>query len=381
MTEWKADYNLQFIHPNGQQLDLLTHDRIVSFTYERILNDIGTFTLTIDASDNAAEYFGLLDMVLNVYRRNTPTGNLELDASYLTLYWERLENDETGQEFIIFSGSSLEDLLNRRLIVPEDDPVNAGGFVTRAGSGDVVMRDFVLYQCVTPAVKPERSFLGLSCAAVSGAFENVFQRRSYDNLLDVLKEIAQKSIVDFRIVYTGDTATDTMTFEFQALTIGTDRTKTTNYPSSPYLLFDPRRGNLFSPSLLLDRKEEATFAYVAGQGLEDERVVIPVINAFAAADSIWNRREILTDARNNQENDIDGYLSAGIDALNDKKAITKFDFQPDLSIVRYNEHFYLGDRITAQYAGQSKDIRVGKVTITIENDESISIELANENLF
>lgn len=378
--EWKADYNLQFIHPNGQQLDVLTHDRIVSFTYERILNDIGTFTLTIDAGDNAAAYFGLLDMILNVYRRNTPMGNLVLDASYLTRYWERLEDDEKGEEFIIFSGVSLEHFLRRRVIVPEDDPVNAGGFVTRAGSGDVVMRDFVLYQCVTPAVNSERAITGLTCAAVSGAFENVFQRRSYDNLLDILKEITQKSIVDFRVAYTGDTATNTMAFEFQALTIGTDRTKTTNYPSSPYLLFDPRRGNLFSPSLMLNRKDENTFAYVVGQGLEDERVVIPVINAFAAADSIWNRIELLTDARNNEENDIDGYLSAGIDALNDKKAITKFDFQPDLSAARYNEKFFLGDKITAQYAGHSEDIRVGKVTITIENDESISIELYNENL-
>lgn len=380
MVEWKADYNLQFIHPDGTQLDLLNTERIVSFTYTRILNDIGSFQLTIDANDNAAQWLGVLDMLVNVYRRNQPMGDFDLDASYLTRYWERLEDEESGEEFIIFSGVSLEHLLSRRVIVPEDDPVNAGGFVTRSGSGDTVMRDFVLYQCITPTINADRTIIGLTAAAVSGGFENVFQRRSYDSLIDVLKEITQKSIVDFRIVFTGDPETTTMALEFQAQTIGTDRTKTTNYPTSPYLVFDPRRGNMFSPSLQIDRKEEKTFAYVAGQGLEDERIVFPVINAVAAAASLWNRTELLTDARNNEEGDVDGYISAGIDALNDQKAVTKFSFQPDLAVARYNINWFLGDKITAQYAGHQEDIRVGRVTITVDTDENIEIELYNENL-
>lgn len=376
--EWKADYSIQFVAPSGSQLDLLSTQRIVSFTYTRILNDIGTFQLTIDANDNAAQYFGLLDLVVNVYRRNQPMGDLELDASYLTRYWERLEDDESGEEYIIFSGYSLEHLLFRRHIDFADDPVNAGGFVTRQGSGDTVMRDFVLYQCITPAVNLDRAFTGLTAAAVSGGYQQTFQRRSTENLLDILKEIVQKSNVDFRVVYTGDAPNGVMSMEFQATTIGTDRTKTTNYPTSPYLLFDPRRGNMFSPSVVVDRKDEKTFVYVTGQGLEDERVIFPVINAQAATDSIWNRIETVVDARNNQENDTDGYFSAGIDTLNDNKALTEFNFQPDLAVIRYNVGFFLGDKITGQYEGYQKDVRIKAVTISIENDETISIELSNE---
>src|SRR6188474_3278525 len=126
--------------------------RVINLTYTKVLNDVGTFQITIDANDKSAQHFGLLDMLVNVYRRNRPMGRLELDASYFARDWERLEDEDSGEEYIIFSGVSLEDLLKRRVIRPEDDPVNAGGFVTRAGSGDVVMRDFVLYQCITPAI-------------------------------------------------------------------------------------------------------------------------------------------------------------------------------------------------------------------------------------
>lgn len=382
MTDYRGAYQCQLIHPDGRQLDLLSTDRIVRLNYTRALNDIGGFTLTIDSNDDAAQYFGLTDMIVNIWRKNTPTGQFELDASYLNRFFGILESEEDDEEYIMFSGYSLEHLLTRRVIVPDDDPVAAGGFVSRAGSGDTVMRDFVLYQCITPVLNASRIILGLTAAAVVGTFNTTFQRRSYDSLIDVIKEISQKSIVDFEIAYTGDVESETMSFEFRAGLIGTDRTKTNNYPSGAFLLFDPRRGNISHPMMTVDRKDEATFAYVAGQGLEDERVIFPVINNQAINASLWNRIEILTDARNNQEGDVDGYLSAGVDALNDRKAETNFSFEPDLNApsTRVNVDWFLGDRITAQYNDYSEDLRITKITFDITDDETISIELMNQNV-
>lgn len=383
MVDLRGNYQLQLIDPGGAQLDLLSMDRVVALDYTRALNDIGTISFTLDESDDAAQYFGLTDMIANVWRKNTPMGVFELDASYLIRFWSRLEDSEdTLEEFVVFGGVSLEHFLKRRVIVPEDDPVSAGGFVTRQASGDTLMRDFVTYQCITPVVNLSRSISGLSAIPVTGGFAISFQRRSLDRLLDVLQEIAQKTMVDFEIAYTGDTETETMALEFRAAPIGTDKTKATNYPTAPFLLFDPRRGNMFSPVITIDRKDEATFIYVAGQGLEDERVVFPVSNAQTINDSIWNRIESVTDARNNEEGDTDGYLGAGIDALNDAKVNVNFEFQPDINApsARYNVDFFLGDKVSAAYAGYTTDVRIAKINISLKDDETITIELINLNV-
>lgn len=382
MPDRRGSYQLQVIHPDGHQLDLLSMDRVVNLHYNVVLNAIGSFSFTVNANDDMAQHFGLLDFVVNIWRKNIPTGDYELDASFLTRYFARLENPDDNTEYIVFGGFSLEHLLLRRVVVPEDDPVNAGGFVTRSGAGDTVMRDFVTYQCITPAVNAERTITGLTAAPVVGTYDPTFQRRSYENLLDVLQEIVQKSMVDFEIVYTGDVESETMSFEFRATTIGTDRTKTNNYPTGAFLLFDPKRANMNSPSLTVDRKNERTFVYVAAQGLEDERVVFPVVNANTVNLSIWNRVEIMTDARNNQEGDTDGYLSAGVDALNDGKADINFDFSPDLNApsMLYNVDWFLGDFVTAQYGDYMEDLRIKSVEISVEEDEEIKIELTNENV-
>lgn len=382
MPDLRGWYQIEVLHPTGRRLDLLSMTRVVSLSYSIILNDISTFSFTISASDDMAQHFGLVDMVVNIWRKNQPTGEFELEKTYLTRYFARLENEDDNTEYIVFGGYSLEHLLARRVIVPADDPVNAGGLVTRAGAGDTVMRDFVLYQCITPAVNAVRIITGLTAAAVAGTYDPTFQRRSYDNLIDVLKEIVQKSKVDFEIVYTGDAESAVMSFEFRATTIGADKTKTNNYPTGAFLLFDPRRANMVNPSITVDRKDEKTFAYVAGQGLEDERVVFPVINAGVINLSIWNRIELMTDARLTEESDTDGYLSAGVDALNDAKAQTSFEFTPDLNApsMLYNVDWNVGDFITASYGDYTEDLRIKSVTINIDEDEEISIELANENI-
>lgn len=376
----RGDYNIQLIAPAGHQLDLLDMSRVVALDYSRVLNDYGSYTLTVNASDDIWQYFGMTDMLVNIWRKNTPGGAFLLDASYFTRFWSQLEDKDRNEEYLVFSGVQLEQALERRVTRPDDDPVAAGGYISRYASGDIVMSDFVTYQMVTPFNDSARVFSGLTVAPAAGGFDNSFQRRSYAQLLDVIKEVANKTGVDFEVVYTGDTSMETMGLEFRAHPIGTDRTLTNNYPTGEFLLFDPRRGNMHSPTITVDRKKEATFAYVAGQGAEDERIIFPVVNGSAINDSIWNRIEVLKDARNNEEGDVDGYLSAGLEALNDAKAQSIFDFTPDLSEARYNVEWFLGDKVTGQYGDYLKNVRIKRVSIEVTEDETVSIELQDEGI-
>lgn len=373
-SAFEPNYQVQLIDTDGTSLDVLPMTRIQQLDYSRIINDFGDFTITISATDSAAEYAQTKDLIVEIYRENIQGGGLQLEGTYLSLLYNVFE-DENGQEWVIFSGYSLEHLLARRVLRPEDDPNSAGGLVTYFGAADSLMRSLVLYQCVTPANDSSRIISGLSVTPVDNVGYPWFVRKSYENLLDVLKEGAVKGQVDFRITRTSDAS-----FEFEALVIGTNRTKTNNYPSSPFVQFDPRRGNIFNPNLTIDRKGEKTFAYVLGQGLEDERYVFPV-NVIQINDSPWNRIEITVDSRTNEDDDTDGLYAAGLEALNDQGQLVEFSFQPNQNAPqgRYNIDFFLGDRVTAYYRGYTTDLRIIKMSISVNGDgETVTPELKNE---
>lgn len=374
MAFFKGDYTVLVFNTSGTQIDYLTMARIKSLQYARVLNDFGQVSLTIDAGDNLANYKDTLDLIIEVYRRNIPQGQLQVDGTYLLRYYNQFTDDNTGQEYVILVGVGLEHLLDRRVVDYRDDPSGADGFSTKFGAADTVMRSYVTDQCISPASDMNRVISGFSAAVVSGSGFTIFQRRSFDNLLDVMKEINAKTNMDFRVVRTSGAS-----FEFQAATIGTNRSKGNNYPTGAYVVFSPTRSNIIDASVTVDRKDEKTFVYVRGQGIQDDRFTFPVSEPLALNDSPWNRCETTTDARSIEDVDVDGLISAGFDALNDKAAKFEFTFKPDLNAPqgRYNSDWFLGDIVTAEYSGFSLDFRIKRISITVETDEDISVDVEN----
>lgn len=374
MAFFKGDYTVLVFNTSGNQIDYLTMARIKSLQYVRVLNDFGQVSLTIDAGDNLANYKNTLDLIIEVYRRNIPQGQFEVEGTYLLRFYNQFTDDNTGQEYLILVGVGLEHLLDRRVVDYRDDPSGADGFSTKFGAADTVMRSYVVDQCVSPASDMNRVISGFSAAVVSGSGFTVFQRRSFDNLLDVMKEINAKTNMDFRVVRTSGAS-----FEFQAATIGTNRSKQNNYPTGQYIVFNPTRSNIIDASVTVDRKEEKTFVYVRGQGIQDERFTFPVSEPLALNDSPWNRCETTTDARSIEDVNTDGLIAAGFDVLNDKAAKFEFTFKPDLNAPqgRMNSDWFLGDIVSAEYAGFFLDFRIKRISITVETDEDISIDVAN----
>lgn len=373
-TPFQANYQVALLDTDGTMLDILPTNRIQNLSYTRIINDYGDFTITISALDAAASYAQTTDLIVEIYRENIEGAGLQLEGTYLSRFYNVFE-DENGQEWVIFAGYGLEHFLARRVLRPEDDPNSAGGLITYFGVADSLMRSLVLYQCVTPANDSARAISGLTVTPVDNIGFTWFVRKSYENLLDVLKEGAVKGVVDFWITRTTDA-----NFEFNVGRRGTDRTRLTNYPSNPFVQFDPRRGNIFNPNLSVDRKAEKTFAYVLGQGLEDERYIFPV-SVMQAGDSPWNRIEISTDSRTNEDDDTDGLYAAGLEALNDQGRLVEFSFEPNLNAAqgRYNIDWYLGDKVTAYYRGYTESLRIIKISIEVTGDgERVTPELKND---
>lgn len=374
----QLDYQIAVLDEQGNGIDVIEMTgRVEQLQYTRALNDVGDFSITFaQDSDRAFTYFDRTDYLFEVYRRNQEGGGFEREATYFNRYADIAESESTAHENLIIGGKSLEYLLSGRRVNPDDDPNSANGFSTKSGFCDAVMADFVYDQCVNPATHAFRAFPGLSVAPTTNIPFQTFQRKKLeDNLLGVLKEISQQALsggarADFRIRRTTGAS-----MRFEALTIGNDRSQTVNFPFTQFVLFDPKRGNLSSPRLTIDRREEVTYVYVAGQGPENDRVYIPV-TVPAKNDSPFNLREDVTDSRENS--DLDGLISAGYGYLEEKGRKLTFSFQPDYlaSQGKYNVDWSLGDVVTASYRGFSFDYRITKVSIVVSaEEEKIETEL------
>lgn len=362
-----AEYQVLVLDTSGNEVDLIDSKRLESLQYKRVVNGIGNATLTFSSdTDRAFEWYQNADYLLEIYRNDL------VEGTYLLRVHDVAERDDREQ--LIISGRSLEDFLRRRIVVPEDDPAGAGGFSTKAGNADTVMIGYVTDQCINPAVDANRVISGLSAANIVNVGNLTFQRlKQENNLLEALQDIAYQTSMDFVIVRTSGAA-----FEFRPQFTGVNRTKTVNYPHSPFLMFDVRRGNMRNPRLVVNRADEINYLYMAGQGTEDSRIYLPVFNSDAMSVSPWNRCEGTADARNDES--VDELISSGAGELRENRAQTDLSFSPDLASasVVYKVDWDLGDWVTAAYRGFEEDLRITEITVrATRSGESIQPRIEN----
>lgn len=353
-------YQIQVLDHSGNEVDLIPTDRLESLTYTRKVNDVSECVLTFSSdTDPAFDWYQNIDYLLEIRREENNISYIE-GTYFLRLYDVAERND---RERLIVSGRSLEDLLRRRVINPNDDATGAGGFSTKGGNADAVMIAYVSDQCISPAVNADRTFTGLTAAPVVNVGNVTSQRlKQEDNLLTALQDIAYQTEMDFVIVRNSGAA-----FLFRPQFTGSNRTKTANYPHSPFLMFDVRRGNIRNPRLVVNRSEEVNFLYVAGQGSEEDRNYVSVPDSNAVNVSPWNRCEDTVDARNDE--DYDALVASGYAELKENRAAIDLSFEPNLSAasVRYRSDWDLGDRVTASYRGFEEDLRITEVSVRVNS--------------
>lgn len=365
----QPDYQLAIYTPYGVLVDVLPTTRLLSLSYELKVNDVSSITVTVDGEDPIVPIItnnDHLDYICELYRRNTPSGAFEVEKAFFIRGGDIFVVEETGRENLIFMGVSPETLLQARIIRTLDDPVNAGGFVTRSGAGDAVMMDYVNYQCINNATYPNRIIPNFSLATFTGSYNQTFQRRKEeDYLLDVLQDIARQSFADFWVNF------ESSGFVFYAGRVGTDRSQPTNYPANPFVLFKLERNNIRSPRLRWDRRDEVNYVWVAGQGVGDKRLYVPV-GSGRVFDSPFNYRESAIDAKT--DNSVDEIISEGQAELvrTQPQVEFSFDMSPLAGGGRYNVDWFLGDTVTAEYRDYIADYRIIGVSIDV-NEEGENI--------
>lgn len=335
--------------------------------YSRALNDIGALAMTLPYDPQWATVFAL-DNLIEVERTSPLTGTLQVEETYLTRLTHQFR--EGDDERFIVGGLSLNHLLSRRLIDPADDPAAAGGYSTKAGPADDVMIQYVREQCGDLCATAVRKFPNFTVQTTLSVGSSIGRRLRYDNLFETCQDIASRGGVDFII-----NRLITNQLRMVVAPIGSDKSRTRNYPGGQFVQLDPQRGNLSDPSLLFDRKKEQNYVYALGQGPGDTRIVSK-LEGLGNFDSPYNRIEFTADVRTANRGDATTLATGARAALYDKQANKEFTFKPTGQEPGnlYRLDFDVGDILTCVYGDVSIDLRVRQVEISLTSDnEEISI--------
>ena len=337
---------------------------LFNLRYSRAYNGIGTCAFTLAFDDVTDAMLNRTDMLIEVQRTSPITGKLIVEENYLARNWHRFR--ENNQERYVIGALSLNHLIARRIIVPDDDPDEAGGYSTKSGACDTVLFQYANQQMGAACGSAERRIPGLTVAGVAGTAPNIGLRLAYDNLFQVFQVNAKQAGIDFQI-----TRTNGVEFELNIGYLTTDRTEATNFPNAPMVLLDPRRGNLSDPSLMRDRKNEANFVFMRGKGQGSSRYTLPYGNNEAIAASPFNRIEIVADARNTEKGDSLGILTEAQNVLKERQQQISFSYNPEGTEAGnvYRLNWDVGDLITATWGDDTARFRITGIEITLNGSE------------
>lgn len=364
-----ADYQIETISPyTGAVTHVFDSQSIYDLRYNRTLNDVGALVMTLPADDALPALFPK-DTLIEVLRTSPLTDNLVVEDTYLSRLTHRFR--EGDDERFAIGAVSLNHLIARRVIDPADDPLAAAGYSTKTGTADEVIRAFAREQ-MGDLASTGRRFPNLTVGLTPGTALPVGKRARYENLLATFQELAIQGQTDFVI-----TRYSMNKLRLSIQPIGRDRTKTSNYPFASFTQFDPDRGNLANPSLVLDAKKEQNFCYALGQGQGDTR-----ITARVAGDNIsespYNRIEFTADVRQSDRSNSLYLLTGARSALTSNQESREFTFEtiPGASGTTYRKDYDLGDKVTVRWAEVSMDLRITNIEINLEeSDENLNITL------
>ena len=361
-----ASYALYVLNAAGGRAALLDTTALAALRYERRLNAIAPAQFTLPLDDPRAALFQK-HTLFEVVRYPDPA-TTQVEGTFMTTFRRRFADDD-GRTWLIVSGVSLEFLLAQRHIDPRNDPLMAGGYSTKSDAVDTVMADLV-YEQAGPGASahgssPSQQVPYLTVQTPAGVGDTVPVRLGWENLLAVLKDLAEGDRMDFRIA-----RTSAVNLVFYAAAVGSDRTKTTNYPGSPFVMLRPELGTLRRPELVEDWRDERTVVHLLGKGAGDSRDFIGSM-ADAVTETLYSYASVVHDIR--QVESGAEVLEQGYAALAKHRAKKTFTFEITHG---YREVWDVGDAVTVAWGDSQDDMRINAVTVDVSGDgETITPEV------
>jgi hypothetical protein len=338
--------------------------RADSFGYVRTLNTPGRFNISLPSDFNTE----LLkpDFRMEFWYK-PPDGQLFLDFLGF-IDGINYSRNNRGLKAIRVRGHDPIGLLERRIVAYDASSSEAD----KTDYADDMMKEVVDENLGSSAgasrVLSSDYFSIAGDASLAPSITKSFSRRG---VLAVLQDIASSSYVEGTPLYFDIVRFSDQKFEFRTYIDqrGTDRRE--GYTTSP-AIFGQEYGNLIEPELDYDWSGEVNVAYVAGQGVEDDRETVTRTDTGRSTRSIWSRREALVDRRDATQT---ATLNASGDrALDDGRPKQKFAGTiTDTVGTQYGLHWQFGDRVTAKAFGLSFNGIVTTVNMLRDGSGKITI--------
>jgi hypothetical protein len=316
--------------------DLTLLDQVDSFTSLTgipVHNNVGSWTLTIDADDDKADLF-TAGRGLVVWRDGVTDPIFSGPITGL-----RVELPDGGrQEILTVTGATDELVLTGRVCYPDPTVASTAQSTAYAdvqtGNAETVIRHYVDLNAAAGALSARR-LAGLALAANGNHGPTVTKSARYDRLLDLIGPLADQAGLGFRVVYLPATAA----LEFRVFA-PVDRSATVRFARE----LDNLTG--YSYQLLAPT---VTRAIVGGGGVGTARVTRERANTTAETDwgiraeEFIDQRDTSTTATLDQSGD--EALTAGEPTAGLLLTVT------DTEQLQYGRDYGLGDTVTAIVRG------------------------------
>lgn len=340
-----------------------------SLEYIKTQNAIGSLVIVMPRKLMQYDDFSVGD-IFEVWREKGGVLELQNETAYFLQNWEMYADSE-GAEYIQLTCSDANWLLDTAIVAAFSGSEDA----EMTGIPDDLMKAIVSKQLGSTASAwrskiTEAPNLGAGGASISKAF-------AYRNVLTVIQELAELANeggvwLGFDVVRTAPGA-----FEFRTYTgqRGQDHSRDSGDPR----FVGKQYGNLSQATFGTYHADERNWVCVAGQGQDDERVLVFRENISRRDASKWNRREYFKDSR---DEDVTANLEADGDAALD-------EFKPkqlltgtlhDTPGMQYNIHYQFGDVLSVEAFGYFVDCHVKSVRVKVDQDggEQLDIKLEGE---
>lgn len=366
-----TDYELHIKNSGGVLKHVLTDMR--GLAYVREVNAAGWCRFDLDGSHAAIGTLapsGVIDpnAQIEVWRRSRAFG-IDWQCDFYGLMQDDSQAaDDDGLTTYSATCAGQLSLLGRAVVGYKSGVSNRSNFA--AAKGETVLKNLVKYNATSSGTTGDGRIRTVTIAGVSVATDaaggnTIDVACAWRNLLATLQDVAAIAGGDFDLVRTAATSWE---FRWYAGQLGTDRSAT--------VTFALERGNMAKPVLTRIRSRERTVAIVAGQGEGNARsTVVRTSSSYAAG---TRDAEMYLDARDLTATA--GLEDRGDQALSENRALDALSFDViQTPGCAYGLHYFLGDRVKANFAGVSVTKKVQRVSVELatSGDERIAVELVN----
>lgn len=362
-----AGYQIVLRDPFGNQLAII--DDFISLDYVRVVNGIGSLTLTLSKKYDTLLFVGSdikVDNRLEV-QRQIGNGNFYLDTQMQWLIRAGQKTlDSKGQRLTVLNALCLNTMLTRRIVAY----IAGSAQADKTTFADDMMKAIVNENLGASATDVNRiiNALYLSVQGNASAAQSIAKAFSRRILLPILQELALASYQAGTYLAFDMVANTNALFEFRTYIgqRGIDRRQSS---ASPVLL-GPEFGNLTNVVRGYDHTQEVTFGYAGGQGIGASRIVGTATDAVRVNASPFNRIEKFLDGRQSSDvthlnNDANNLVKDGLPKNTFKAEIV------DTPATTYGLHYNFGDYVTAIFEGETIDCRIEQVRVTVKNKDEV----------